>query len=203
MFDKSVFGTLNASFVNSADRLGRGLNLAADYGVEIITNTPDPGSTVWMTIGTYHLSGYENRGKRNIFIETLDENGQRLDGTKIGWNWAHSGTMPSPAVVDKPANEPGANIPLFAGQDVSIWILDEDTPSDLVGGIHSNHPDEDEPNGEKWNTVGHHSFYVVFQRRKAKTPPLIDLPAPDTPDTKDGQVGRILRVGDELKLIMD
>ncbi len=35
--------------------------------------------------------------------------------------------------------------------------------------MHTNHPDEPGPGGELWNSVGHHSFHVVFQRTRQES----------------------------------
>jgi hypothetical protein len=58
------------------------------------------------------------------------------------------------------------------GQNVAVWIKglsrDANDKSDRVENLHTAHPDEPLPDGSLLNTLGHHSFYVVFQRtRKA------------------------------------
>ncbi len=61
--------------------------------------------------------------------------------------------------VDKPANEPGTNFPMWKWQVCSVEMLD--LPSDRVTGLHTGHPDEPPGMG---NTLFHHSFLVHFQR---------------------------------------
>ncbi len=39
-------------------------------------------------------------------------------------------------------------------------------PSDRVENLHTQHPGEPGQHNESWNSVGHHSFYVVFQRTR-------------------------------------
>jgi len=59
------------------------------------------------------------------------------------------------------------------GQVVSVWIKglgrDANEKSDRVENIHTTHPDEPLPDGSLLNTLGHHSFYVVFQRTHKAT----------------------------------
>jgi len=51
-------------------------------------------------------------------------------------------------------------------------------PSDRVENLHTKHADEPGPNGEIWNSIGHHSFYVIFQRtRQGATPLIVEPPA--------------------------
>jgi hypothetical protein len=72
--------------------------------------------------------------------------------------------------LDKPDSEPAGNIAMFKGQIVSVWMNglagDATDKSDRLENIHTNHPDEPLPDGELWNTIGHHSFYVIFQRTR-------------------------------------
>jgi hypothetical protein len=60
------------------------------------------------------------------------------------------------------------NIAVFPRQKVSVWIKglnkDDQDKSDRVENLHTMHGDEKGAGGEIWNSFGHHSFYVVFQR---------------------------------------
>ncbi|MCB0123290.1 MAG: hypothetical protein KDE58_13640, partial [Caldilineaceae bacterium] len=68
-----------------------------------------------------------------------------------------------PKRLDKPANEPAADIPIEKTMTVTLW-LEGDGPSDQVQGLHTRHDDE-----EEGNTRGHHSYYIVFQRGEKRT----------------------------------
>lgn len=141
-------------------------NDATAYGVTVDRAQVQEGETYFQVIGIWHLLPSENRGNRNIFLDVLDENNQRIRGTLIDWTW--EGRRPdepaNPAVVDKPDNEPGGNISVGAGQKISLRVLN--ARSDRVNNLHSLHPDERGPNGELWNSIGHHSFYIIFKRIK-------------------------------------
>jgi hypothetical protein len=76
--------------------------------------------------------------------------------------------------IDKPANEPGTNFPMFRGPSYSVEGTD--MPSDRAEGFNTNLPDE-----ETGNTNGHHSFVVVFQEAVADGAPAISPPAPPPP----------------------
>ena len=75
--------------------------------------------------------------------------------------------MAPPRAFDKPDNEPAANVEMYGGQIVWVELGGDDVPSERVAGMHTAHADEPGPGGENWNSYGHHSFYVVFQRTVA------------------------------------
>lgn len=166
------------------------------YGVRLLQPADlVPGETYWQVVGIHHLTPAENRGNRNVFIEALDEAGNRITNPPIwaGWTWEgiqdHERADPVP--LDKPGSEPAGNISVGSNQEVSVWIRGRSRASndvsDRVEGLHTGHPDEPGPNGENWNSIGHHSFYVVFQRRKKTaggppiTPPVVE-PVPEPPE---------------------
>ena len=134
------------------------------YGVTI-TRAPN---AKWRVIGVHHLTGDENAGKHNVFCDVLDENGQRINGARLKLVQGH--LAPVYATIDKPTHEPGTNFPIWGETPSSVSVDDEG--SDSVDGLRINHADE-----EEGNTIGHHSFYVVFQRWSGG-----DLPDDPDPD---------------------
>jgi hypothetical protein len=150
-----------------------GQNDAEAYGVHI-ERAPN---AAMRCIGVHHLTGSENRGNHHIYLDVLDEDGERLKGAVALYTWQGHTKGPLSVICDKPDNEPAANIPLYPGQIVTLWI---DTgqvidASDKVAGIHTAHPDED-----AGNTRYHHSFYVVFQLRTDGQP--MPQPKPEQPE---------------------
>jgi hypothetical protein len=133
-----------------------GYNDADSYNVTI-SRKPD---AKWRVIGVHHLTPEENQGKHNLFIDVLNKDGQRVYGSQVSWDWEgmRPEETPQPLVIDKPENEI-ADIAMGRGQKISIWLPD----SDEVINLHTGHADELGPNGEVWNSWGHHSFIVVFQ----------------------------------------
>lgn len=171
MFDHKK---LNLEFIQKPE------NRALNYGVRIV---PYLGASVfyWKCIGVYHLLPKENKGNHNIYLETLDELGQRVQAY-VRWTWV--GKKPSENApdkkIDKPLREFGADIALHGGQNVSMKAIglnpDKPEPGETVENIHTSWPDE--PGG---NQMGHHSFYVVFQKVKTGSTPPIIIPPVEPP----------------------
>ena len=110
----------------------------------------------WRVVGVHHLTGSENMGNHHVFCDILDENGRRINGSRLVLTQGN--TAPVFAVVDKPANEAGTNFPMWSSTRATVAV-DDALPSERVTGLRSDHADE-----EVGNTWGHHSFYIVFQR---------------------------------------
>ncbi len=158
---------------------GEPLNEAeTPYGVRVVKANVADGETYWRVIGVHHLEPLENQSGRNIYLEALDEQGNPIrtpPHVYVDWTWV--GRRPNenirPVVLDKGINDPaGGDIGLHFGQVVSVSVLgvgpNARDKSDRVENLHTAHPDEPLPDGRLLNTLGHHSFYVVFQRtRKA------------------------------------
>ena len=137
---------------------------AAKYQVDIKflsdIDVPENASKYWRVIGVHHLTGIENMGNHHIYCDVIDEEGKRLNRTRLVMFQAN--TDPVFAIVDKPANEAGTNFPLWKTDKAAVgvtWPDGNPLPSEQVTGLSTGHPDE-----EVGNTLFHHSFYVVFQR---------------------------------------
>lgn len=142
------------------------INDAVNYGVSVEPAQVEPGSPFWMAVRIHHLTPEENGGRHHIFVDILDENGNRIYGAQARVSWQGGSQI---ITVDKPPGEPGANIPMWKGQVCSVEALGkpgEPLPSDRVIGLHTGHPDE-----APGNTLFHHSFLVVFQKTTAETGP--------------------------------
>ncbi len=145
-------------------------NDAGAYGVAITRLNPAPGATFWRVKRVHHLTPDENRGNHHIYLDALDEAGQRLYGSQAKVTWEGGDFV---VTVDKPANEAGANYPMYKWQKCAVEMVG--APSDTVHGLSSSHPDEPNPDGsQSGNTLFHHSFLVEFQRTRSQD----DLPAP-------------------------
>jgi hypothetical protein len=160
-------------------------NDASAYGASIMRTK---AMNRWQCIGVYHLTPEQNNGRHNIFIECLDENGNRLRYPIIGWTWTLDGPVQQKR-LDKPANEPAADIPIDKEATITLWVADE-LDSDSVGNLHARWRDE-----ETGNTFFHHSYYVVFQRQAGAiiTPPIDPLPPvePSKPLTLEQRVAEL------------
>lgn len=117
----------------------------------------------------HHLTAVENEGARGVYVDVIDGVGQlqsseALTDLRIGWTWdGRRADEPAPPyMLDKPANEPAGNIPLFMDARVAVWLQTADgrVISERVQWLSSKI--EDGPSG---NTLGHNSFYLIFRKR--------------------------------------
>jgi len=154
----------NSKFISQPS----GAQGVTQYGVQVASASAATGTTTWKVIGVHHLSPDENRSRHHAFIEVLDENGQRIKDSnlRVGWSWAgrNSAEAAPPKLLDKADSEPAGDVPIQKGMELEVWIEGDGAPSDRVHKLSTLHNDEPGPNGELWNTIGHHSYYIVFQR---------------------------------------
>jgi hypothetical protein len=169
-------------YVQNANNGGQPINDAADYGVRIMEAAIPEGEVYWRVIGIHHLYPRENFGNHHVYLEAVDENGQRIKNPYAwaGWTWEgrQPGQRADPVILDKPPYEAAGNIALHIQQTVEVWIKGlsptANEPSDHVANLHTRHPDEPLEDGSLLNSIGHHSFYVVFQRSRKGPPPVDD-----------------------------
>lgn len=166
-----------------------GLNDAVLYGVSIVPAKVPQGQPYYRALGVHHLTGSENDGKNNIFLDVLDEKGQRMGPPwpLVDWEWKNmrDNEKPGLVVLDKPASEPGGNIGLHAAQIATVWAAGRS--SEKVAGIQTAGV-EGVPE-EAGNHRYHHSFYVVFQRVvKGTTPPPVEPPPVEEPTPGPGSM---------------
>lgn len=133
------------------------INDAQVYGVRIVEADVQPGNKYWKVVRVHHLTPGENGGRHHIYIDALDEQGQRAFNTPIKVNWVgDSHTIR----IEKPLPEAGTNEPMWKWQVYSVRVAGQ--PSDRVENLRTDHPDE-----APGNTLFHHSFLVTFQRTVA------------------------------------
>lgn len=161
-------------------------NEAAAYGVTLARVDIPVGAAYWRVQRVRHLSPEENHGNHHLFLDALDEAGQRSFGAQTRVTWPGGNYM---MTVDKPLAEPGANFPLWKWQICSVEMLG--LPSDRVGNLHTGHPDEPPGLG---NTLFHHSFEVVFQRSVKQAGDPVP-PPPEPPAGDDKALARVLLFG--------
>lgn len=144
-----------------------GYNDAKKYGVTIDElDDVTEEECVIKVLGVHHLTPDENRSGHHLYLDVVDEHGQRVRGATV---LVFISGRQERVVIDKPDNEPGGNIPLWKNDEAAtdvVVIPPELWPQSYVtieevGGITTLHPDEYGREGR--NTIGHHSFYVVFQ----------------------------------------
>src|SRR4051812_13720424 len=78
------------------------VNQAASYGVRTVDAAVPEGATYWRVSSVRHLSPDENRGKHHVYVDALDEAGQRdhNPALRITWTWEGRGSHePAPPVA--------------------------------------------------------------------------------------------------------
>ncbi len=136
------------------------INDATAYGVRIVEANVTPGALYWKIVRVHHLAPSENNGKHHIYVDALDEYGERLLGTHVSITWEGGDET---IVIEKQPPEPGANFPMWKWQVCNAEI--ENTVSDRVENLRTDHDDED-----SGNTLFHHSFAITFQQSIAIAP---------------------------------
>jgi hypothetical protein len=134
-------------------------NDAVAYGVSVLDADVAPGDRYWRAVRVHHLEPEENGGRHHVFIDLLDEAGERVFDAQARVTCDGQAHL---VTVEKPLGEPGANLATWGGQVClaeALGLTGAHLPSDRVVGMHADHPDE--PPG---NTRFHHSFLVVFQQ---------------------------------------
>lgn len=160
------------------------------YGVSVV-GVP---SATWKVKSVRKLTPDENKGKHHVYINVLDENGNRIidSNLKIGWGWEgqRQDENAPPYLLDK--NEQyAANVPIWRGQIISVWV--EGEPSDIVKGMHTSHPAEIGSDGKAGSDYGHHSFEVIFEYSNSVILPEPPIEPPTT-KTLEQRVTRIEQV---------
>ena len=130
----------------------------------------------------HHLTPDENEGSRNIYVDIVDSDGHLLRGLplRIGWTWEGRGADEAapPYLLDKPANEPAGNVPLYMDVKAAIWLQTADghQVSERVEWLSPKLQDL----ATGGNTMGHNSYYIIFRERKLNARP-VDPVTPPTP----------------------
>lgn len=132
------------------------INDAKAYGVEIVPVDISPGTAYWRVIRVHHLTPEENHGNHHIYLDALDDDGNRVYGAQALITW--DGGQQT-VTIDKPLSEPGTNFPMWKWQVCTVEMLG--MASDRVTNLHTAHPDEPPGTG---NTLFHHSFQIDYQR---------------------------------------
>ncbi len=123
-------------------------------GVRVAEAQVASGQPYWRLIEAKWENEQEAGGKHHIYVEVLDENGQRIVGQPLTVFWSDGGD--TLATEDKPAPEYAFNYPMYkAGNSYNVRI--EGLPSDVVEGMGLGTPDL------RYYTV-HTVFRLIFQK---------------------------------------
>jgi len=147
----------------------------------------NPGQPYFPVILYTHLPGPINRGGHALYIEILDELGDRVMGAEIDFGWVgmQPHQKPLPVRIDKGETEPGGNVTIHGSQRVYTDLIRLPTgvaiPAGFVTEARIDYGDTDPPD----NTLGHHSWYVVFKMNFFPASP-IDPPPINPPPSGGG-----------------
>ena len=163
-------------------------NQATGFGAVVTPATVGAGEKWWRVVQVRHLPQEENGRRHHVYVDAVDEAGQRVQDARlrIAWDWEgrRQDEQAPPVPLDKPVGEAAGNVPIEKGQIIRVAITGDGLASDVVSGLHTNWPDE-----QPGNTVGHHSFHVIFQRAVAQATTPTQPTEPETPtmppDNKD------------------
>ncbi len=102
-----------------------------DLGIRIVRAQARKGQTYWRVVRAQFQDPQEGGGRHHIFIEVLDEDGQRIVGQEVQISWPDG----SATVVteDKPPPEYAANFPMYG--DLGGYSVRLPGLSDVVTGL--------------------------------------------------------------------
>ena len=151
-------------------------SLAANWNI-----TPTTATYKWRCVHIHKLADNENQGNHNVYVDLIDEAGQRIahPAEKLYFGW--SGSETHSTEFEKPEWEPGANFMLTAGENAWCHFgTGSDIVNDLLG------------------EAGHTSYYIVFQRQNSDV-----VTAPHQPNTVIVPMDVILDVEDKLRKLQE
>ena len=180
----------NTLAMDHFDKFGLALNEAVEYwedhGQATALPKPEimpidglkPGDEYYAIIGLFHLPGYQNGNNSHLYFDAIDGEGKRLFGVEFRVEWdditPEEIARLTPIRIDKPINEPGANFGMIWEQVLNSFYIDNPpVPVDRFRGVHIRYENDGEGNNR-----GHHSHYIVFQKRIFAAP---DIPPIDPP----------------------
>lgn len=183
----------NTQAIEYFEANGHALNQAAEYWVgagndelpkpEILpVDGLNAGDEYIAIIGLFHLNGAENGNSHNLYVDLVDMSGKRIYYNpalpiKLVWGWNGMTELQvkftTPIVIDKPISEPGANIGISWDQVVYGFGVNH-IATDRFRHIHVRYENDGEGNDR-----GHHSHYIVLQKRFYKADPPAPDPEPD------------------------
>lgn len=123
-------------------------------GVSIQPVDVPSGQPYWRVVEVLWRDEQEAQGRHSVYVEVLDENGNRIVGQPVVFAWADGRTVVP--TENKPFPEYATNFPMYAaGQAYSVWV--EGLPSERVNGLGLGDLKE------RWRTV-HVEYLIKFQR---------------------------------------
>ena len=143
--------------------------------------TPVTSIDKWRCVHVHRLAVEESQGNHNVYIDVIDETGQRIAHPNVTVSFGWTGSTTQTTIFEKPEWEPGANFMLTAGENAWCAISgDSDIVNSLLG------------------EAGHTSYYIIFQRQSVG-----EVTAPHQPNTVIVPMDVILDIRMKLKALQD
>jgi hypothetical protein len=115
------------------------------------------GQTYWRLVKAVWQDQFESGNDHTIYIEVLDENGNRIVGQPVEVRWSDGSQII--LTEDKPACDYPANFPMFATLGSYAVKVAGDLPSDMLVGMGMG-------SAEHRHVNFHTNFFLSFQRVK-------------------------------------
>lgn len=106
----------------------------SDLDIKLTRASQSPGDDVFRLVSAKYLNEWEANGLHHVFVEVLDEQGQRILDQPVVLAWADGKSKM--VTEDKPAPEFAANTPLYGSmEDGTYKVYVDGAPSDIVSGL--------------------------------------------------------------------
>ncbi len=123
-------------------------------GVGVDEAQVEPGQQYWRIIEASWMNEQESAGKHHIYVEVLDENGNRIVGQPVTTFWGDGSY--TKGIEDKPAPDYGYNFQMYAaGYAYNVKV--EGLPSDVLKGAGMGSIED------RFRGI-HTSFKVIFKK---------------------------------------
>lgn len=123
-------------------------------GVSVDEAQVEPGQQYWRIIEASWMDEQESGGKHHIYVEVLDENGNRIVGQPVTTFWGDGSY--TKGIEDKPAPDYGYNFQMYAaGYAYNVKV--EGLPSDVLKGAGMGSIED------RFRGI-HTSFKIVFKK---------------------------------------
>ncbi len=106
----------------------------SDLDIKLTRAGKEPDQPIFRLVAAKYLNEWEAGGLHHVFVEVLDEQGQRILGQPVTLAWPDGKSKM--VTEDKPAPEFAANSPLYGSmEDGTYKVYVDGAPSDTVSGL--------------------------------------------------------------------
>jgi hypothetical protein len=103
-------------------------------GIDLNRAGKEPDEPIFRLVSAKYLNEWEAAGLHHVFVEVLDEQGERIVGQPVTLSWRDGKSKM--ITEDKPEPEFAANSPLYGSiEDGTYKVYVDGAPSDIVSGL--------------------------------------------------------------------